>query len=906
MEDIKNFVRWSKGVLPNGAVIDQLPTVSLCEFLEAINGGDRVRFYEDEKHKRFNPAIFNTNDTLFVDVDHIEDHFDIIWANLELIMQDCPFIAMIKQSRTKSLHCICVGHWDTPEEHKKRDMYYLGYIARSILKRTGVDLRNIRKALDKCTQSEAQRLFVYNPKYHPYVLNPFPTTVTMDDADKVFEAYPMLRPDEESSGKTYDGTLFAGGFNARTRAEDERITLNRDYNICGFTGNAARWRVVNAVYYLVGGDKDAAKAIIRNNFKNYKDFSFSSVAKGPHAGVLEWVKANLMATYEIPENEYLSYYAEQIDKEFNDHKRILVQAPTGAGKTTLMISLAKKYNAVILVPFNSMLKLYEQESHGDIVIVGSGYTAEYTKEKPVCMIWDRAIGFDLTDRVVISDETHQWFFDRDYRDSAVKTIKKAKEWKKLICISATPAGEAEELGLYVMKFTKKRNTIPTRIINVGNSGGYIRDLVENREPDVNYVVFSDRNAMNLYQNFPEGCLLHSKKKNTHEYNDVLDNQRLNNCLTFCTAIAYNGLNFRNTGDYKVIVDIEIGSDTANKIIQAVGRLRSANILEVIVVLSGGGEKQSVAEKVIDNKAFKEIDEKNDGARSIDYDKRYTEDDSIEALTIIEKYLKSHNTKPSIVRDLSNENYFTIQEESDGEKRSKLRAKQKEAANIKFKEMVRAHNGRIEEIDDKGLDEYAKEWKRMMSKLEDEVDIDWIKALEGRKGDCLMDTILKNMWKIYEICRLPDDVFNQCYSDARRDEALNWKDEEGNTISQLAKNKIIKRFAEAKRIRKQYVIVRKEYEISYEEGDPVEKVINDMLDFKVVCRKSSIELKRKGGERGKSVTVQDTNGRIVNFDTIKAAAAKFNVSVPTMRAYIKAGEFETIVKNRRCLYQIVNQ
>ena len=110
MEDIKNFVRWSKGVLPNGAVIDQLPTVSLCEFLEAINGGDRVRFYEDEAHKRFNPAIFNTNDTLFVDVDHIEEHFDVIWANLELIMQDWPFIAMIKQSRTKSLHCICVGH----------------------------------------------------------------------------------------------------------------------------------------------------------------------------------------------------------------------------------------------------------------------------------------------------------------------------------------------------------------------------------------------------------------------------------------------------------------------------------------------------------------------------------------------------------------------------------------------------------------------------------------------------------------------------------------------------------------------------------------------------------------------------------------------------------------------------
>lgn len=910
MEDIKNFVRWSKGTLPNGAVINQLPTVSLCEFLEAINGGDRVRFYEDEEHKRFNPAIFNTNDTLFVDVDHIEEHFDVIWANLELIMQDCPFIAMIKQSRTKSLHCICVGHWDTPEEHAFRDMYYLGYIARSILKRTGVDLRNIRKALDKHTKSEAQRLFVYNPKYHPYVLNPFPTTVTLDDADKVFEAYPMLRPDEGSSDKTYDGTLYTGGFNARTRAGGERITLNRDYNICGFTGNDARWRVANAVYYLVGGDKDAAKAIIRNNFKNYNDFSFSSVAKGPHAGVLEWVKANLMATYEIPENEYLSYYTDLIVKEFEAHKRILVQAPTGAGKTTLMISLAKKYNAVILVPFNSMLKLYEQESHGDIVIVGSGYTTEYTKDKPVCMIWDRAIGFDLTDRVVISDETHQWFFDRDYRDSAVKTIKKAKEWKNLICISATPAGEAEELGLYVMKFTKKRNTIPTRIINVGNSGGYIRDLIENREFGINYVVFSDRNAMRLYQNFPEGCLLHSQKKYTKEFVDVLDNQRLNNRLTFCTAIAYNGLNFRNTGDYKVIVDIEVGSDTANKIIQAVGRLRSANILEVIVVLSGGGEKQSVAEKVIDNKIFKNINEKNSGVSIVDYDSRYTEDDSIEAMTVIERYLLSHNSKPSIIRDLSGEGYFTIQEERDGEKHSKLRAKQKEASNIKFKEMLRDHKGHIREIRYDDLDEYAKEWKRVMMKLESEVDIDWIKMLDGKNDTCLMDTILKDIWRIYEVCRLPEELFNECYSDARLNEALNWKDEEGNTLSKPAKKKILKRFGEAKKNRSKYEVIRNEYEATSNTEDPLETVIDDLLDLNIAGRRNLKQLRKKngkdGGRKGKEIVVQDAGGKVLKFGTIKEAAEKFGVSNNTMRTYIKKGKFEIVIKIKKCVYQVINQ
>ena len=625
---------------------------------------------------------------------------------------------------------------------------------------------------------------------------------------------------------------------------------------------------------------------------------------------------------EIPENEYLSYYAKQINEEFKKRGRILVQAPTGAGKTTLMIELAKEHNAVILVPYNSMLTLYEQGSHGDIVIVGKGYHNEYTTEKPVCMIWDWAAGFDLTDRTVISDETHQWFLDRDYRDSAVKTIKKAKEWKKLICISATPAGEEEELGLYVMKFTKKRDAIPTRLVNVRYSGGYIRELIENREPGVNYVVFSDRNAMRLYQNFPEGCLLHSEKRKSDDFKDVMNKQMLNNSLTFCTAIAYNGLNFRNTGDYKVIVDIEIGSDTANKIIQAVGRLRNANILEVIVVLSGGGERQSVAEKVIDNKILKDIDEKYDGARVIGYDKRYTEEDSIEAMTIIEKYLLTHNSKPGIIRDLTNEGYFTIQEERDGEKRSKLRALLKEAANLKFKEMVREHNGHIDELNNKELDEYATKWKNDMSRLGEDVDIDWVKVLEGRKDKCMMDTIINEMRDIYNVCRLSDDQFNECYSNARCEEALSWKDEHGNTLSEQAKIKVRKRFANAHKIREQYEVICNEYETTYDEGDPVERLIGDLLDSKVVSRRISKELKRKGGEngnkagkrkggktggrKGKEITVQDANGKVLKFNTIKDAAEKFGISTNTMRAYIKKGKFEIVIKVKKCVYQVINQ
>lgn len=913
---------------------------------------DHNIFYGIEEIRKNN---LTSNGVVFIDIDSGVEVRDIIFEKIEEInIAMCNNILGASKTR-KGLHILCVSNPSTASEYAMRVFERLCTFALVTKKITGIDLKAIDKALDACTFVMTQRLFLYySPKV--YWNDTACNIANLYDSGGVDESdlQRKTRINNLNKIKAEYPEMWEKAYKAQRQIQDDNLNINIEADVTGvsaatpqgYIDHFQRWMLFDSLCCCYGNNKEeldrqwarCSKLMVEGHghsedffkqepnrngwfdiWKNAKDHYCSIKLLKEFGYDISTIRYNGTQeadsnAIEIPENEYLSCYANQIITEFEAHKRILVQAPTGAGKTTLMIELAKKYNAVILVPYNAMLTMYEQESHGDIVIVGSGYNAEYTKEKPVCMIWDRAIGFDLTDRTVISDETHQWFSDRNYRDSAVKTIKKAKEWKKLICISATPAGEAEELGLYVMKFTKKRNAIPTRLVNVRYSGGYIRELIENREPGVNYVVFSDRNAMNLYQNFPEGCLLHSRRRGSDDFKDVMDNQMLNNSLTFCTAIAYNGLNFRNTGDYKVIVDIEIGSDTANKIIQAVGRLRNANILEVIVVLSGGGEKQSVAEKVVDNKILKDIDEKYDGARVVTYDRRYTDDDSIEAMTAIEKYLLSHNSKPSIIRDLSREGYFTIQEEEDDEKRSKLRALLKEATNLKFKEMVKEHNGRIDEMDNNELDEYATKWKNDMSKLEEDVDIDWVKVLEGRKEKCMMDTIINEIRDIYNVCRLSDDQFNECYSNARCEEALNWKDEHGNTLSEQAKIKVRKRFANAHKIREQYEVVCSEYEVTYEDGDPVERLIGDLLDSKVVSRRISKELKRKGGKKGgktggrkgKEIKVQDASGKVLRFKTLKDAAEKFGVSLNTMRTYIKKGKFEIVVKVKKCVYQVINQ
>ena len=53
-------------------------------------------------------------------------------------------------------------------------------------------------------------------------------------------------------------------------------------------------------------------------------------------------------------------------------------------------------------------------------------------------------------------------------------------------------------------------------------------------------------------------------------------------------------------------------------------------------------------------------------------------------------------------------------------------------------------------------------------------------------------------------------------------------------------------------------------------------------------------------------MQDASGKVLKFKTIKEAAERFKVSIPTMRTYIKKGKFEIVVKVKKCVYQIVNQ
>ena len=897
MEDIKNFVRWSKEALPGGDAIKNLPIISLCEFIDAINGGDHAPYREDVAGKKYNPGIFNTHDTLFLDIDHIDDYFDIIWSNMEQIIQDCPFIALVKQSRSKSLHFICVGHWETLEEHIERDMFYLACVAKSILNHTGIDLREEDKALDVHTKSCDQRLFVYDPKRHPYIINQFPTPVTMDGSEKAFDEYPMLRPVKE---KTPTAVLesFDGSFDAKSRNEDERILLNRDCTICGFTGNDARWRIANAVAYLTNGDIEQARMIIRGNFKNPGDFSFASIAKGVNMRILEWVKSNLQNTYGGECEGYITDKIDEIIHYIKLHPRTLLVAPTGSGKTTLVNGsdgfegLAKRLNAVVVCPFNNMLHLYSNMTAIKSDAINGVNIKDYRSDEPCVIIWDQVVKMIdrivEDDRLVIVDESHTLFLDREYRDSAVALMNALKRVRRVLCITATPTGEEAELGLERISYNRKKNIIDTTMIYTESNAGVkmkgdIKWVLKNGRYD-RVVVFSDKYARRLHENLNSEAVkhafIHSKNRTGEDFKTLQETEMLTEKVTICTSLAFNGLNFKNTGErILVVMDIKEGDMLASHIIQCAGRLRRSNV-SLNLYMIPKGERSTVDQRKLKSDLAVQNGMDN---MLVSADPRLISDDNYKAYKSIEDYTNIHSTFDAIKKELQEAGYFVIRTLQDnGEAiKAQIRLDEKRAIEQAWSEgFVAGHRSVEAEITN---NEYYRNCESLWRKLvwDFSMRADVVRdILKNKKGDKLASTILEDLYFKCRVNSYSNDEFERMTK-----EVEGWIKQYSNELGPVVTKQLKKDLSRMRKWREHY-------------GE--DNVNGDMMRMCEVLRCDlfdEMEQRHENASKAHSVKHKPHKKKLYRCEdsfegTIEEVAKHTGKGVSTIKRYISNG---TIVK-----------
>lgn len=218
----------------------------------------------------------------------------------------------------------------------------------------------------------------------------------------------------------------------------------------------------------------------------------------------------------------------------------------------------------------------------------------------VC-VWDQfvhklcTLDTDFKDHIIIVDESHLVFTDRSYRKAAVKFVKLIRKFKgKVVLVTATPTWEHKLLKIdHTLKFFRDRNPVRLNWIDSCNPYNTIERLVDIlRRSQSKIVVFSDTSARKLYENCvakgkynsDEITMVHSKfwDQSGNNATEVLDNEMLDRSLTICTRIAYAGINFKNKKE-KIIVIIEVNSNTdAAYIIQALGRIRKADVEAYVV------------------------------------------------------------------------------------------------------------------------------------------------------------------------------------------------------------------------------------------------------------------------------------------------------------------------------------
>ena len=574
-----------------------------------------------------------TGGVIFVDIDHIPSTLvDDIFDKFDDINFECNS-AIIGCQKSSSyyrrpgtddtgVHFFLASRPCNGHDYVKFSSYALALVALAIKKVLGVDVRkydrrkentdNVDKVLDTSSCKISQRSFLYHSDYKKgsfYI--PIEDETYNLNSSILKKEYPELFKFEHYSTEEFEAVDLTGTKVSGKVEGKIQLDYSKECIISNFL-SAVGWgqgRVLQTLLDIDSRDRQKYlsdhnqslekhfKQIIRTS-QSHKNLSErqkeTAVRLLLECGVtveenrtenIEKQEENRITRIEMDDDKFMSDYVDKVEKFIVKEQVLTISAPTGTGKTTMLEKLTKKYhkNSIILVPFNVTNKLYAWSS-----IVSSESESSFEPGKINTMVWDQFVKHyneienSPTD-VIFVDESHTLFLDRTYRDSAVQVWGKFQMWmqrgKKIVFISATPAGEIQKLNSRVLKFVKKDDRdVKVNILYTNDTLSSLeRDLRSNFFDKV--CVFSDRDVKILYARLCADGLSHDARIYHSQWRgnveELKKNERLDHRMNLLTCIAFNGLNIRNSGE-KICVSVRYteGDTTLNEIIQIVGRFRN--------------------------------------------------------------------------------------------------------------------------------------------------------------------------------------------------------------------------------------------------------------------------------------------------------------------------------------------
>lgn len=759
----------------NGEVLKNISNEELSQLAVLNQNKDKSQLFGIHTYSGVK-GNFTGSNVYFVDIDSKVD-VDWVFEHTNEIFLCCPDVLFMQKSFSGKLHAVGVMHntfTDKEEYTYWSRIYTTKFLAAVNLvskseRQTELNYFTIPGAVDSHNTNWFQALYMSADKifFNESVI--VPSGAPMNTQEIV--AYITSLGLNWFQKKVQRKQISKSDVNYTFGEEQTgKITVNKDFaQSLGFEGgDDLRWKLMSTLKSMFG---ESAEEVVYKYFANANEIIKSCTNEyGEFPKVKSWLMDTLGIQMKINQPEqtkeeinWMTDVKDEIIKAFKTYKRIEVTAPTGSGKTYLINNiLAKELNAVVIVPYNATNALYS-----NLVEVSTSSGNAYTKDAPVVMIPDQAVKYDLTDRVVIIDESHTLFQERTFRQSSIKLMEILKnEQIQIISFSATPTGEVDELNLHSIEFYKHREN-PIRLSAVYTQS----DIPLKQKRLIKYhmlsgrydkiAVFDNRSMKKIYENLvvdgysADVDYIRSSTQETPEFKRIKTEEMLNKRVTLLTGIAYNGLNFRNTERILVLMEFIPGETLYSEIIQSIGRFRNAKQVDVVLFIKNTeqSEKHSVKEL-----AEKANDLYNAGISSdeISYTVELTDKMVVNAWNYVEEYVQANGQWSVAKEQILRTGYVYIEEfKDDDDFKGTLQLKIKRKISNSWKADF-LNNERGEDSDNP----YYVAWNRSVSKIlwdYEVIDKEWIKGIiTSSKGELLVDTILNNVRDILLVGSMNDE------------------------------------------------------------------------------------------------------------------------------------------------------
>lgn len=758
--------------------------------------------------------------TICVDIDHISTEWaDKIFNNFEEI---CKYLTCLYAIQYSSSYYIRKGSDDvglhiylgdkggdgfTYREHSK---FLLVSIAVAIYKATGLNVYDLHKTLWEKTKGDTntkvldthncipgQRFFLYHSDYkkNPYFV-PMEDSFYEKEIGKARKSCPLILGYEDSSkssaiaSKEEDVKLVG----KITKKID--LSYGPDFTVANYL-NHIGWKEEDIVKLMLAIDNHDKVAYLKKHGKSLEDHfrqitragknreltedqvkSAKEILRSTGIDVVldidkveavekkEQTEANTM-TVDIGD-DYLSSYIDLIDDKINQENVLAIVAPTGSGKTTMIMELIKRRRRSIIVnPTNINNHLYEGTN-----IVGSESSNVLKPGHPNTLIIDQFVKrrdeiLKMGVELVIIDESHEPTLSQSYRDASVKFMKDLPLFTsrgiKIVFVSATPAYEIMRNNAYILNFKRNEHrNIKFKVCVVGDTFENMRrDLIREEYNYDSINIFSNRDAKLLYAysyiNKLDSCIYHSEWK--ENLKELRQSEKLTHKINFLTCIAFNGLNIKNEYD-KVLIEIRYvkGETTYNEIIQIIGRFRFCKNIDVRIYVDGKFENDVDLEEVF--KDAKLIIDSDSSEIINSYWERMNNNEIQDALLELTDF-KDQFTLKNIISFLKMSYEVKGFKETVKTKGSERRNVVKKKASDLFRE-CRSSGVRCKS-DDVEVSKYTDKWGREIDNLvgsygEEIAEI--FDELFSKKSTLLVDSIIEKVKRVLWVVSFTDEMWKE--------------------------------------------------------------------------------------------------------------------------------------------------